>query len=234
MTDPAAMPERGFVGTDTCRLVATALDDKPALGPLAADAGKLDFLARLENLTSARQVPNRPYPGSIDPAELACSADGFGWTMINAAFCYALPDGSRFNSGTRGAWYAAYGNNPEHTALAEVSWHLERELRAVGVFENTTAYRELRADFATTMHDLHGFAGEDFLSADPKIAYPAGQLLAHSLQQHGSNGVLYGSLRRKNGDCLAAFRPRIVQNVRFGSVWRLTWRPGRNVNISAQ
>jgi RES domain len=54
-----------------------------------------------------------------------------GWfaAIINAAFTYPHPLGSRFNSADRGAWYAAFQLS---TAQAEVAFHKTVHLAEVG------------------------------------------------------------------------------------------------------
>ena len=79
----------------------------------------------------------------IQPGELLTEADGYGWAYANAAFCHTRPTGNPFNGPERGAWYASYGNDATDTAKAEVAWHLTRELRATGIYENITTYREM-------------------------------------------------------------------------------------------
>ena len=213
-----------FTDPTTIRLISTAYIDEPAMAPLADDEDDLAILEGIEGLTSARRTVTLPVPGGLDPAELLTAAAGYGWTYINAAFCYTRATGNRFNGPERGAWYASYGKDAVETAQAEVSWHLTRELEATGVFENLTAYRELLAGFTTRMHDLTDRAGEEVLSREPRVAYPIGQKLARDVLGSGGNGLLYPSARREGGRCLVAFRPHLVQNVRQGDTWTFTWR----------
>ena len=213
-----------FTDPTTTRLISTAYIDGPAMASLADDEDDLAILEEIEGLTSARRTITLPVPGGLDPAELLTAAAGYGWTYINAAFCYTRATGNRFNGPERGAWYASYGADAIETAQAEVSWHLTRELEATGVFENLTAYRELLAGFTTRLHDLTDRAGEEVLNADPRIAYPIGQTLAQEVLDSGGNGLLYPSTRREGGRCLVAFRPHLVQNVRKGDTWTFTWR----------
>ncbi|MBD8890744.1 RES family NAD+ phosphorylase [Labrenzia suaedae] len=194
------------------------------MAPLADTAGELDFLAEIEALTSARQTGELPVPDGIHPLELQNERHGYGWTYVNAAFCYTRADGGRFNGPERGAWYAAYGEDAAATTRAEVTFHLTRELEATGCFENITFYRELLAGFTTRFHDLSGCKEEAFLAADPHQAYPAGQALAREVLAADGNGVLYPSARRPGGKCLAAFRPNLVQNIRQGRTWVFEWQ----------
>ncbi|MEM7213714.1 MAG: RES family NAD+ phosphorylase [Pseudomonadota bacterium] len=213
-----------FTDPTTIRLISTAYIDEPAMAPLVDDADDLAILEEIEGLTSARRTITLPVPGGLDPAELLTAAAGYGWTYINAAFCYTRATGNRFNGPERGAWYASYGEDAVETAQAEVSWHLTRELEATGVFDNLTAYRELLAGFTTRMHDLSERAGEEVLNPAPRVAYPIGQTLARDVLGSGGNGLLYPSTCHDGGRCLVAFRPHLVQNVRQGDTWSFTWR----------
>lgn len=221
---PQDLPVRDFTDAATIRLISTAYIDEPAMAPLADTAGDLDFLAEIEALTSARQTGELPVPDGIHPLELQNERHGYGWTYVNAAFCYTRADGSRFNGPERGAWYAAYGEDAAATTQAEVTFHLTRELEATGCFENITSYRELLAGFTTRFHDLSGLAGTACLGPDPARAYPAGQALAREIFATGGNGVLYPSVRKPAGQCLAAFRPNLVQNIRQGRTWVFEWQ----------
>jgi hypothetical protein len=220
---PRGLPETVFTDPETIRLISTAYIDEPALAPLSDDADGLDFLEQLESLTSRRQGLGMPLPAGLKRAELLSEASGYGWTFINAAFCYTRPAGNRFNDASRGAWYAAFGPLAIETAQAEVAFHLSRELENVGVFENVTAYRELVAGFTATMADLRSRPDEACLSPDPEIAYPEGQRLARELAAARIAGLLYPSARHEDGECLVAFRPNLVQNVRPGRKWVFTW-----------
>lgn len=234
MIDPNQVPVTQFTAPDTIRLISTAYIDEPAIQPLADDPDELAFLEELEGMTSARQGRGVPLPAGVSPNELQTEQSGYGWTYVNAAFCYTRSTGNRFNGPDRGAWYAAWGDQAIETAQQEVSWHLTRELEAVGIFENLTTYRELIAGFTTGLHDLRDIADEVLFNTDPTIAYPASQALAGQLRGIGSNGVLYPSARRPEGHCLASFRPSNVQNIRQGSTWMFEWggKPAPTISLS--
>lgn len=226
------LPVRDFTDAATIRLISTAYIEEPAMAPLVDTPEELDFLAEIEALTSARQTGELPVPDGIHPLELQNERHGYGWTYVNAAFCYTRADGGRFNGPERGAWYAAYGEDAARTTQAEVAFHLTRELEATGCFQNITAYRELLAGFTTRFHDLSGLEGEVCLGPDPATAYPAGQSLARSILAAGGHGVLYPSARKSGGRCLAAFRPNLVQNIRQGETWVFEWSGSRESVIS--
>jgi RES domain-containing protein len=217
MTPPVA----DIAQRDTVRLISTGRLKDPVLLPLFANQGALDDLAALEGATNQRlRAESTGLPG-LAPRELIYGRAGA--LFINAAFTHTRPGGNRFNDEQRGAWYCGFDAD---TALAEVAYHLTRELENIGRFENTTDYAELFADFIGPFHDLLGADrnSDACLHPDPAIGYPAGQALARELRSIGSNGIIYPSVRHREGTCMVAFRPDLVQNLREGSIWRLEWQ----------
>jgi hypothetical protein len=218
----APPPTVGLAQRDTLRLISTGRLKEPVLSPLAHSFGALEDLAALESVTNGRlQAQESGLPG-LDPRELVFGRAGY--TFINAAFTHTRPGGNRFNDENRGAWYCGF---TVETSLGEVSYHLTRELEAIGRFENVTDYAELLADFHGPFHDLRGVdrSSEPALSDDTGVAYSAGQALANRLRiEAASNGVVYPSARHAGGVCLVAFRPDLVQNLRQGGIWRLEWQ----------
>jgi len=207
---------------DTIRLISTARLKEPVLLPLAPTQGALDDLADLESVTNGRLQAQETGLPDLDPRELVFGRAGH--TFINAAFTHTRPGGNRFNGEDRGAWYCAFD---AQTCLGEVSYHLTRELEAIGRFENVTDYAELIADFFAPFHDLRAAdrSLESSLQTDPAIAYLAGQALALRLRKElASNGIIYPSARHDGGVCLVAFRPDLVLNLRQGGMWRLEWQ----------
>jgi RES domain-containing protein len=215
---------------NTVRLIPTGRLKPAALRPLIDNEEELGRLALLESATSGRVQAQESGMADLDPRELVFGSPGH--TFINAAFTYTRPGGNRFNGDGRGAWYCAFA---VETSLEEVAFHLTRELRAVGRFENVTDYAELFADFIGPFHDLRSVdvATEPCLGPDPTTAYPVGQALARRLRQEAeSNGVVYSSVRHPGGTCLAAFRPNLVQNLRQGGIWRLAWQGAPEPSIN--
>lgn len=217
---------------DTVRLISTGRLKDPVLLPLAANHGALEDLAALESVTNGRLIAQDTGLPELDPRELVFGRAGY--TFINAAFTHTRPGGNRFNDDNRGAWYCAY---EVQTAIGEVSYHLTRELEAIGRFENVTDYAELIADFFGAFHDLRAPDVSDgpVLHTDPATAYPAGQSLAKRLRaEAASNGIVYPSIRHVTGTCLVAFRPDLVQNLRQGGIWRLEWQGGPSPTVTQQ
>ena len=203
---------------DTCRLIPSRFADleDSVLAPLADDDGMLRDLFDLDNATNDRLRGESGLLPGIGVDELVFGVPNF--RIINAAYTYARPEGSRFNDGERGAWYCAF---EVETALAEVAFHKAVEYQEIGRFDDSVNYQGLLADFSASFHDLRGAdAWDDCLAAD---SYVASQALAAELLEAGSMGVIYPSVRRPEGTNLACFRPALVGNVRKGHAYRLTW-----------
>lgn len=206
------------------RLVATArLRDPVLLGLVPAPM--LDDLAEIEGATSGRLREERTAPDAY-PSGRPHAA------FVNAAFAYFRPrELNRFNGPTRGAWYAAL---EVATSLAEVTYHLRRELDRVGDYHATVDYAEMRASFAGAYVDLRGVRPQPAcLDPDAATGYPAGNILAAETMATGHNGIVYPSVRRRRGTCLVALWPHAVQSVAQGSVWRLTWAGSPDPTITA-
>jgi RES domain-containing protein len=196
------------------RLVATARLRDPVLLGLVPRS-MLDDLAEIEGATSARlheqRVAAETYPSNRPHA-----------SFVNAAFTYFRPrEMNRFNGPDRGAWYAAL---TVETSLAEVSYHIGRELDRVGDYHATVDYAEVWASFAGAFVDLREQQPRPTcLDPDPASGYPAGNALAAEARAAGHNGIIYPSVRHIGGTCLVALWPHAVQSVAQGAIWRTAW-----------
>ena len=213
---------------DTCRLIPSRFADveDSVLAPLAEDDGILRDLFDLDNATNERLRGESGQLPGIGMDELVFGVPNF--RIINAAYTYARPEGSRFNDGERGAWYCAFA---AETALAEVIFHKSVEYHEINRFDDSVSYQSLLADFSAGFHDLRGFAAHQ-ACLDPD-SYIASQALANRLLDGGSMGIIYPSVRHPGGTNLACFRPALVGNVRKAQTYRLTWagRPQPAVEI---
>jgi RES domain-containing protein len=186
------------------------------LKEIAATPNELKDLLDLASATDEIRLTERGLLPAVSQHELASGVPHA--RIINAAFVYAHLAGSRFNGADRGAWYAAFQLT---TAQAEVAFHKTVQLAEIGRFEDAVEFDDYRADFNCEFHDLrrtHRFAS----SLDP-TSYVAAQTLAEKLLERGSCGVIYPSVRRERGTCLACFDPKSVLNVRRGQRLRLVW-----------
>jgi hypothetical protein len=127
-----------------------------------------------------------------------------------AAFTHLNPDGSRFSDGSFGVFYAGVDLA---TAIAETTHHRARFMRATGQPRMELDMRVYTVDLDGELHDITGRRAELPLvyHADD---YAGGQALAVRLRSDGSSGIVYDSVRRVEGACVAVFRPRCLSNPR--------------------
>jgi hypothetical protein len=203
---------------DTVRLLPSRFADQEdsVLGPLADSAAHLKDLFILDNATNQRLRAEHGAMPAIGVDELVFGVPNF--RIINAAYTYPRPEGSRFNDGRRGAWYCAF---ELETALAEVIFHKTVEYAEIDYFFDSVSYQALLADFSAQFHDLRG--GTGFKACLDSSSYVASQALAGHLLDAGSMGVVYPSVRRSGGTNIACFRPALVNNVRRGPAFQMTW-----------
>ncbi len=203
---------------DTCRLIPSRFADveDSVLSPLAESDAVLRDLFDLDNATNERLRGEYGGLPGIGVDELVFGVPNF--RIINAAYTYPRPEGSRFNDGERGAWYCAF---EVETSLAEITFHKTVEYQEIDRFDDSVTYQAMLADFTSTFHDIRGIASYE-KCLDP-TSYIESQKLAIDLLDGGSMGVIYPSVRHASGTCLACFRPALVGNVRKGQAYRLTW-----------
>jgi len=172
-----------------------------------ADPGDLEAVVELEALTNPRLRDEAGDIGLVPPED---RIGGPATAAIMAAFTHLNPEGSRFSDGSYGVFYAA---NDLDTAIAETGYHRERFLAATGENPMELDMRVYLVDLDGDLHDLRGQK-----AARPLVyrndSYAAGQHLARTLRDAGSNGIVYDSVRRTGGECVAVFRPPVLSAAR--------------------
>jgi len=207
----------------TVRLVATARMRDSVLKALADNERELAEISEIESVTSSRLIAQDHGIDGIAAEELIYNVPHS--IFINAAFSYAKPgELNRFNDSHRGAWYAALD---VVTSLAEVSFHMGEFLSRTGVFEAIVDYAELFASLAGKYADLRAHKDHPALNPEGAAGYPAGNALAAAARTRGINGMVYPSVRHREGTCFAVLWPHAVQSVAQGSIYRLTWSGSR-------
>ena len=212
---------------DTHRLIPSMYreDEASVLAEIADNDAHLQDLFDLDHATNDRLLAENALLPGIGIHELVFGVPCF--RTVNAAFCHAHPLGSRFNGPERGAWYAAF---QLETAQAEIAFHKWIELSEVGWTEEEVTYDDYLADFSAEFHDLR--RDKRFAGALAPDSYVASQTLAQELLDAGSLGVVYPSVRRRGGTCLACFRPALVMNVKKAKTYRFRWDGDPKPSIS--
>jgi len=215
------LPKQVKVEQDTThRLIPYHYSDRgrPILNLLAQDDDDLlRDLTELEGATNDRLLGESGRLPGVSAIELV---SGFRLAhIVNASFTHPNPSGGRFSGAGRGAWYAAF---EMQTAQTEVAFHRAVELKEVGWrAEEVSSYIDYLADFRHEFHDIREDA--DFVDClDPNRCVTS-QTLGLALLTGGSAGIVYPSVRRTDGVCIACFRPPLVLNVQEGPMVAFTF-----------
>lgn len=177
------------------------------------DPADLETMFQLDMLTNPR-IRDQVGQISMVPPEERVSGPGASWVM--SAFTHiGFP--SRFSDGSYGVYYA--GRSLE-TAVREVAYHMGR---FYGDTDEPSGQqmtlRQLIAKVDARYHDIRsGHAAEH----NPN-SYVASQILGKELRDAGSRGIVYRSVRHREGECIAAFVPKAVAIPSQGAHVALHW-----------
>jgi hypothetical protein len=189
-----------------------------------ADPADWDALYALESMTNPRI---RNEIGELRLVPVVDRVSGPNASIVMAPFTHLAPQGTRFTDGRFGAYYAAESID---TAIAETRFHRENFLRATSQPPIELEMRCYLADVGCELHDLRTRRAELPEIYDP-ASYAASQKLGREIRESGSNGIAFDSVRREGGECVAIFRPRLVQNVRQSVHLRYVWDGNSIANV---
>lgn len=211
--------------TGTHRFIPTRFSGINVLESLPLPASVLADLSELDAATNERRIAEQGRSMGIGPGELLYGVPEAH--IVNAAFTHAGPYGGRFHRPPRRAWYAGI---EMETAITEVGFHKRRFLENARILgEHAFDYVDFLADFSGKFHHLDASEDAGCLHPGPiPERYAASQALAHKLLYEGSNGIVYSSVRRVSGTCIACFRPALVFHPRRGNTYRITVQAGES------
>lgn len=220
---------------DTHRLIPSKHSPTGTVLSELSEEGEDEFVRDLVSIDAATNTRLKADEGLLPGIGIHELVYGVSYsTVVNAAFTHASPYGGRFNTSERGAWYAGV---ERETSMTEVAFHKLRQLEEVSWSEEeVSTYDDYQADFRAEFESLfsenpRGFA--DFLRPGPiPECYRKPQELASELIAHGSNGILYPSVRRAGGTCMVCFRPALVYHVRRGARLEFRLKAGRRFTAS--
>jgi hypothetical protein len=212
-----------FDRAGTHRLIPTKYSGESVLEMLSLPSEVLADLSELDAATNERTVAERGGNRAIGPGELLYGVPEAH--IVNAAFTHHGPDGGRFHSSQRGAWYAGV---ELETSVTEVAFHKGRFLKDARLTgQYAFEYEDSLADFSSQFHFLDPNELQACLEPGPiPQCYEASQQLANELLYTGSHGIVYPSVRHPSGTCIACFRPALVFHPRRGLEYRITVGPG--------
>lgn len=125
-------------------------------------------------------------------------------------------EGSQFSDGTFGVLYAALDFD---TIVAEVKLAREAFLRSTDEPATRIDMRCIVLDIDGELHDIRGAKGDQYRGANAKESRELGRCLRDA----GAWGIVFDSVARPGGTCVAVFRPPVLKNARqerhFAFIW---------------
>jgi hypothetical protein len=189
------------------------------------DAANIATLLEIEALTNPRV---REEAGAFRKVRPEDAIAGPGTTPIMASFAYSGP--SRFCDGTYGVYYAG---REEETAIAESRYHTEAFLRATQQPSIDVDKRLYVATVDGAFDDVRGRSLRSKLYAAALDDYGYAQRYAHRLYvRNAVDGIVYNSVRNPGGQCVGAFRPRIISNAHVRKYIQFRWDGQRITGVA--
>jgi hypothetical protein len=168
------------------------------------DPAVWDVLIELEQLTNPRL---RDETGQISLVPPARRVSGPNASYAMAPFTHVNPKGSRFSDGTYGIYYAA---NRLQTAVAETVHHFARFARDSHDPPRREDMRVLVGSIANDFHDVRTYSDDQQAELLNPNSYEASRPFGREVRERGAKGILYPSVRDREGLCAAAFWPDVI------------------------
>lgn len=167
----------------------------------------------IESLTNERLLEEAGELSLVRAGDRVC---GKGSSIVMAAFTH-IGRASRFTDGSYGVYYCT---RDLKTSIYETIYHREKFLAST---EEEPGHISMRVYVGKILKPLHDIRDEVFKTAHDPDNYIHSQLLAKTLRNQDSWGILYNSVRHEGGECVAALRPPAVsipvQSKHLAYIW---------------
>ena len=216
MTVPEGLQKTTVDWPGSVRIIATRFPPIDLFEDIA-DPSDWPLIIAAEQKTNPRLTDTI---GNLDLVPEDRRVGGFGSSYLMAPFTHVSEDRkSRFSDGTFGALYVARDFT---TALLETMHHYALFMAATAQAPGwLSQFREVLLDVSAVLDDVRGVPkGEPIFQLDD---YSVSQRLAALLQESGSNGIVYPSMRHAGGECAALFYPDCAKNARQGRHMDYHW-----------
>ncbi len=164
------------------------------------DPSDMETIWEIESLTNERL---REEAGDIFLVKTEDRISGLGSSVVMAAFTH-LSKPSRFSNGSYGVYYAGLSRE---TAIRETVYHREIFLQATAEEPCELTMRLYEGKILKLFHDIRS---EIFDLLHNPVNYIESQEFGGKLRAMNSWGFVYKSVRHKEGNCIAAFRPPAI------------------------
>lgn len=181
-----------------------------------------DALYALEAMTNERIRDELGEISLVPPGERLY---GSGSGPIMAAFTHVNPQGSRFSDGSHGVFYCA---GEKDTAVAETRHHGALFMAATSEPPMRMQMRLYTVKVDGEVADLREAALDEPRIVDPD-SYDHSRAIGRRLRAEGAQGILYPSVRRPGGECLAALRASILRDCLHAAHLEYNWN-GRAID----
>lgn len=209
---------RNLAGTRQVRIIPSRFPPIDLFENLV-DADELEIAYAIEGMTNDR------VQAEIGDLRLVDKADwvtGPGATVVMAAFTHIGRE-SRFSDGSYGVYYAALD---EATAIAETVFHTARRLRETA---EPAIELDMRCYVGRVQKPLEDIRGPSWMHLrNPDLrTWPVCQRFGAERREAGADGLVYRSVRKEGGQCVAGFTTRSVSRPRQGRHLRYCWNGER-------
>jgi len=141
---------------------------------------------------------------------------GPGSSVVMAAFTH-LSKPTRFSDGSFGIYYAGLS---QETAIRETVYQREKFLQAT---DEDASEITMRLYEGTILKSLHDIREKKYNRLYHPHDYSESQQFATILRNKKSWGLIYNSVRHKNGNCIAALRPPAISIPKQISHFKYIW-----------
>lgn len=201
-----------IVGRTAYRLISSRFPTITLFEDLL-DPGELELAFELESLTNDRLLDHVGHIALVPPNERMV---GPGSSVVMAAFTHiGVP--SRFTRGEYGVFYAGLSLI---TAIEEARHSQACFLAAT---EQPPFELTMRSYITQVDQPLLDVRGAEYSDLHVPDEWGRPQQFARQARAAGENGLWYRSVRHLGGECIAAFRPKVVQPATQAKHYRFVW-----------
>jgi hypothetical protein len=225
--DHAALVQTAERWSPCYRIIASEYAGDNLFDRLVEDRPYAEQVDETEALRDIADLTNPHVLAEMGLIELVIPQDrayGRGSGLIMAAFADAGAT-SRFSDGTAGTYYAARDMD---TAISETRYHAEQFLQ--GSAPCVTEKTLIEADLDGTFLDVRAPHPAPANMHDA-VDHTAGQALGSVVRQLQGYGILYDSVRHREGECVAVMRPPVLHRAMAAQTLQYVWDGTRVVDV---
>jgi hypothetical protein len=214
------IPHRNLEWAPSFRVIASRYPAINFFERITADPKEWEILLEIERMTD----PTFDV-GDLSMLETPDRIGGAGAGRVLPSFTFLDPNppGGRFSNSQFGAYYAA---GDFDTAVAETVHHRTAFMASTSQPAQDLDQLLILADIKGSMHDIRAMRAA-LAPVYAETDYAASQALAQKLRSDGSLGIVYDSVRRPDGECIALLRARAVSNAREDRHIAYSWNGTR-------